>query len=172
MQTRRRTWLARRIVLGLALTALVVPGVAQARVDEGGFGQPNSVAEVSKGAVGGPRMQVTGTDEWTVTSECRGCRRSGETSSFDVGASLTTDLPSGMTREQLNAYLLARDGVEITRTQPRSNTADTLSVPQVVSSPGFDWGDAGIGAGIALGLVLLAGAAFQATRHLGRMQTA
>jgi hypothetical protein len=48
----------------------------------------------------------------------------------------------------------------------------TGSAPQVVSSPGFDWGDAGIGAGAAIGLVLLGGAAFSAARHLGKPQTA
>jgi hypothetical protein len=47
-----------------------------------------------------------------------------------------------------------------------------VATPQLVSSPGFDWGDAGIGAGVALGLVLLGGAAFGATRQLGKAQTA
>jgi hypothetical protein len=46
------------------------------------------------------------------------------------------------------------------------------SGPQVVSSTGFDWRDAGIGAGIALGFVLLGGAAFRVTSHLGKAQTA
>jgi hypothetical protein len=41
-----------------------------------------------------------------------------------------------------------------------------------VSSPGFDWSDAGIGAGLALILVLAGGAALVATRHMGRTQTA
>jgi hypothetical protein len=47
-----------------------------------------------------------------------------------------------------------------------------VSTPHSVSSPGFDWGDAGIGAGIALGLVLLGGAAFRASRLLGKPQSA
>lgn len=184
MRTRRRNWSLKRIVLGLAITALVVPGVANARVDEGGYGQPNSVAEVSKGGIGGPRMQISGTNESTVKSECRGCRRSHENPPFGTGAILPTGLPSGMTREQLNAYLLARDGVEVTRMHPRSTARDydvienrrgapsTISTPQVVSAPGFDWGDAGVGAGIVLGLALLAGAALRTTRHLGKPQTA
>jgi hypothetical protein len=41
-----------------------------------------------------------------------------------------------------------------------------------VSSPGFDWGDAGIGAGLALALVLAGGAAYLGSRQLGRPQTA
>jgi hypothetical protein len=80
--------------------------------------------------------------------------------------------------------LKARDGIEIARLQPRNEVRSgdlienvrleprTVSTPQVVSSPGFDWSDAGVGAGIALALVLAAGAAFIATRHMGRTQTA
>jgi hypothetical protein len=48
----------------------------------------------------------------------------------------------------------------------------TVVTPQLVSSPGFDWGDAGIGAALAIGLVLLGGAAFRLTRHLGEAHTA
>jgi hypothetical protein len=46
------------------------------------------------------------------------------------------------------------------------------SSPQVVSSPGFDWGDAGIGASVAAAVVLLlGGAAAGAVRYLGKAQT-
>jgi hypothetical protein len=55
--------------------------------------------------------------------------------------------------------------IEFVRTQPRS-----IAGPQVVAA-GFDW-DAAIGAGLALGLVLLGWGAALATRHLGRPQTA
>jgi hypothetical protein len=58
------------------------------------------------------------------------------------------------------------DKIEFVRTQPRS-----IGEPQVVSA-GFDWKDAGIGAGLALALVLLGGGAALATRHMGREQTA
>jgi hypothetical protein len=58
------------------------------------------------------------------------------------------------------------DKIEFVRTQPRS-----ISEPQVVSA-GFDWKDAGIGAGLALALVLLGGGAALASRHFGRAQTA
>jgi hypothetical protein len=46
--------------------------------------------------------------------------------------------------------------------------------PQVIAAPstGFDWSDAGIGAGSALGLMLLALGAALATRHSGRKQLA
>ena len=43
-------------------------------------------------------------------------------------------------------------------------------LPQVVAEPstGFDWGDAGIGAGLAFGLMLLTLGAALATRHANR----
>jgi hypothetical protein len=58
------------------------------------------------------------------------------------------------------------DKIEFVRTQPRS-----IGEPQVVAA-GFDWNDAGIGAGLAVGLLLLGWGAAQATRHLGKTQTA
>ena len=58
------------------------------------------------------------------------------------------------------------DKIEFVRTQPRS-----IGEPQVVSA-GFDWSDGAIGAGLALGLVLLGWGAALATRHAGRAQTA
>ena len=58
------------------------------------------------------------------------------------------------------------DKIEFVRTQPRS-----IGEPQVVAA-GFDWKDAGVGAGLALALVLLAGGAALASRHVGRAQTA
>ena len=58
------------------------------------------------------------------------------------------------------------DKIEFVRTQPRS-----IGEPQVVSAS-FDWKDAGIGAGLVLGLVLLGFGAALASRHVGRAQTA
>jgi len=46
------------------------------------------------------------------------------------------------------------------------------AAPAPTSSSGFDWGDAAIGAGLVLLLVLLGGGAALATRHQGREQTA
>lgn len=147
MSFRRRNWFLKRLVLGFAVAGLVVPAAAQARVDEGLKGLPNSIAEISKG------------------------------STAQVG-------PSGLPHAGLNEYLKGRDGIEMARLNPRSTVRNSdlieqvrvspreVSTPQVVSSPGFDWSDAGIGAGFVLGLVLVGGAAFVATRRLGRPQTA
>jgi hypothetical protein len=89
----------------------------------------------------------------------------------------------GMPRAMPNDYALQRgDLIEVVRTQPRNTIqADienvrlaprSVSTPELVSSPGFDWGDGAIGAGFALGLILVGGAGFLATRHLGKPQTA
>ena len=162
MRIRRRNWILKRIVLGFAVAALVVPGTAMARVDEGGAGQPNSVAEVSKGS--GYVPFVT------------------DFPKYEVNVAQTPS--AGVPHAGLNDYLLARDGIEVVRLNPRSNLRNSdmiekvrvapreVSTPQAVASPGFDWGDAGIGAGLAIGLALLAAAALRATRHLGRPQTA
>jgi hypothetical protein len=157
---RKRNWFIKRLVLGFAVAALVVPSAALAAVDEGGAGQPNSTDEIANSAyvpfvTDFPKSEVT--------------------SSVKAG-------DYGMPRAMPNDYALQRgDMIEVARTHDRSVvSADienvrlnprTVSTPQVVSA-GFDWGDAGIGAGILLGLVLVGGAAFYATRQVGKPQTA
>jgi hypothetical protein len=53
-----------------------------------------------------------------------------------------------------------------------TDRAVPVRVVEVGADRGFDWGDAGIGAGVAIGLLLLGGAAVSASRHLGKQQTA
>jgi hypothetical protein len=165
MRKWKRNWMVKRMVLGFAVAALVVPAVAQARVDSG-IGMPNSANQV-KGDVFVPFVTDFPRYEWTSNV-----------------SSVNTATPIGLPSAGLNEYLKARDGIEVARLQPRNEVRSgdlienvrleprTVSTPQVVSSPGFDWSDAGIGAGLALALVLAAGAAFIATRHMGRTQTA
>jgi hypothetical protein len=43
--------------------------------------------------------------------------------------------------------------------------------PTTMSSPDFQWSDAGIGAGVLLGVVALIGAGFFEVRHHGRLGT-
>ena len=110
MRNRRRTWLLRRLVLGLAVAAVAVP-TAQARPDEGG--------------------------------------------------ALSMDRPARGSDYGQFAYR---------RALPQDYGVRTIQVAQ--RPGGFDWGDAGIGAGSALVIVLLAGGASLATRHLNRPATA
>ena len=165
MRKWKRNWMIKRMVLGFAVAALVVPAVAQARVDSG-IGMPNPANQV-KGDVYVPFVTDFPKYEWT-----------SNVSNVSAGT------PVGLPSVGLNDYLKVRDGIEVVRLQPRNEVRSgdlienvrlaprSVSTPQVVSSPGFDWSDAGIGAGLALALVLAGGAAFIATRHMGRTQTA
>jgi hypothetical protein len=146
---RRRNWFIKRIALGLAIAAVAAP-VAQAKMDEGSSVQANG-------------YQAFATD-------------------FPSYANVVDASDYGMPRPTATDYAISRgdlievvrstpngtpsDKIEFVRTQPRS-----IGEPQVVSA-GFDWKDAGIGAGLALALVLLGGGAALASRHVGRAQTA
>jgi hypothetical protein len=171
MRIRRRNWIIKRIALGFAVAALAAPAAAQARVDEGGNGQPNAASEIG------------------VVTTAPGVLKPGDVAVNSNGfIPFVTDFPSlkstvkvdagdyGMPRAMPSDYALQRgDSIEIARTQPRSTlrTSDVIenvrvsprdSGSTVEASPGLDWSDAGIGAGLAI--------AFYGTRHLGRAQTA
>jgi hypothetical protein len=146
---RRRNWFIKRLALGLAIAAVAAP-VAQAKVDEGSSVQANG-------------YQAFATD-------------------FPSYANVVNASDYGMPRPTATDYAISRgdlievvrstpngtpsDKIEFVRTQPRS-----IGEPQLVSA-GFDWKDAGIGAGLALALVLLGAGAALASRHVGRAQTA
>jgi hypothetical protein len=159
MRIWRRKWIIKRIALGFAVAALVAPGSALAKpLDMGTKGQE------SKGS--------------------------------QAYIPFVTDFPSyaavqavnagdyGMPRAMPNDYATQRgDLIEVVRTNPRSTlrTSDVIenvrlsprdSGSTVEASPGFDWSDAGIGAGLAVALLLAGGLGVMATRHLGRTQTA
>jgi hypothetical protein len=144
---RRKNWFIKRIALGLAIAAVAAP-VAQAKVDEGSSVQAN-----------GYQSFVTDFPSSQVNASAYGMPRAmpvdyavNRGDQIEVVRALPSGSPS--------------DKIEFVRTQPRS-----IGEPQVVSA-GFDWKDAGIGAGLALALVLLGGGAALASRHVGRAQTA
>lgn len=155
MRIRKRNWMLKRIVLGFALVALVVPATAVARVDSG-VQQSTAKGDVVRDSSGG----------------------------YGPATSAGAGTPVGVPHAGLNDYLQSRDGVELVRLQPRSTLRDSdfieqvrvspreISGPQAVASPGFNWGDAGIGAAVFAGLALLGAAGLLATRHMGRAQTA
>jgi hypothetical protein len=167
---RRKNWFIKRFALGLAIAAIAAP-VAQARIDEGSSVQASG-------------YQSFATD-FPYQSPSSGVAPQGI-----AYRQFVTDFPSsqvnasdyGMPRAMPVDYAVNRgdqievvralpsgspsDKIEFVRTQPRS-----IGEPQVVSA-GFDWKDAGIGAGLALALVLLGLGAALASRHVGRAQTA
>jgi hypothetical protein len=103
----------------------------------------------------------------------------------------------GMPRAMPHDYALSSgDQIEVVRATPRGTSSDKIEFvraqpretgePQLASRFGqpnattgdelaswnVDWQDAGIGAGLALALLLLGGGAALASRHVGRAQTA
>ena len=190
---RRKNWFIKRIALGLAIAAVVAP-VAQAKVDESTIVQAHTYQPVqAQGyqafATDFPSSQVNASNEVVKAIPYR-WPSSGDALKGIAYRQFVTDFPSsqvnasdyGMPRAMPVDYALNRgdqievvralpsgspsDKIEFVRTQPRS-----IGEPQVVSA-GFDWKDAGIGAGLALALVLLGVGAALASRHVGRAQTA
>ena len=169
---RRRNWVIKRFALGLAIAAIAAP-VAQAKVDEGSSVQASG-------------YQAFVTDFPSSANE-------GSSVQADGYQAFVTDFPSsspnvvaasayGMPRPTPMDYAISRgDLIEVVRSTPNGTSSDkiefvrtqprSIGEPQVVSA-GFDWKDAGIGAGLALALVLLGGGAALASRHVGRAQTA
>jgi hypothetical protein len=179
MRKWKRNWIVKRMVLGFAVAALVVPAAAQARVDEGGLGQPNATSEL------GVKANKAQTDFLAGQVKANAyVPFVTDFPKYESTSNVGAGTPSGLPHAGLNDYLKARDGIEVARLQPRNEVRSgdlienvrleprTVSTPQVVSSPGFDWSDAGIGASLLLGLMLVGGAAVYATRHLGKAQTA
>jgi hypothetical protein len=149
---RRKNWFIRRVALGFAVAAFAVP-VAQAGVDQG--------IGVSSGEANSYQPFVT--DFPSVTPKVV---------TSDYGMPRATPMDYAISRGDLIEVVRSTpsaspsDKIEFVRTQPRA-----VATPELVSA-GIDWKDAGIGAGLALALVLLGGGATLASRHLGRPQTA
>jgi hypothetical protein len=181
---RRRNWLVKRIALGLAIAAVAAP-VAQAKTDEGSSVQANGYqafvtdfpsSQVNASDYGMPRAMPVdyavnrGDQIELVRSQPRSTGDSFVASDYGMPRALPSDyaLASGDQIEVVRALPqgTSSDKIEFVRTQPRS-----IGEPQVVAA-GFDWSDGAIGAGLALGLVLLGWGAALATRHAGRAQTA
>ena len=180
---RRRNWLIKRIALGFAVAAFVAP-VAQARVDESSIVQAHTYQPVqandyrpfvsdfpSSPAVSSPAVKAIAYRQFGLPS-------SPTVNWTDPGIVQT---PSGYQAFVSDFPVSNRDQIELVRAQPRATSSDkiefvrtqprSIGEPLVVSA-GFSWKDAGIGAGLALALVLLGGGAVLATRQVGREQTA
>jgi hypothetical protein len=161
MRIWKRNRMLKRIVLGFALVALVVPaGSAKAVPDAGRTYEP---AQVEIGVqVADPKFGQS-VDEGTVQLA---------DPKYGQFAEHGVQLADPKYRQPgVNAYVPF--ATDFPKYVPTNGVSTPQSTPQVVSSgDGFDWGDAGIGAGILAGLVLLGAAGLLATRHLGKAQTA
>ena len=189
---RRRNWFIKRFALGLAIAAVAAP-VAQAKVDEGSSVQANgyqsfvtdfpssSAVSTSSNQIELVRVEQPRSTPSEVAlaagNQIELVRAQTRVTGSDVVAA-----DYGMPRAMPHDYALSSgDQIEVVRSTPNGTSSDkiefvrsqprSIGEPQVVSA-GFDWKDAGIGAGLALALVLLGFGAALASRHVGRAQTA
>jgi hypothetical protein len=165
---RRRNWFIKRIALGLAIAAFAAP-VAQAKVDEGPAVQSNgfqafvtdfpSYSIVNASDYGMPRAMPS---DYALANRDQLVRADvpGDTvSNIGEPQVVRADVPGDTVSDIGELQVASRFG------QPNATTGDELA------SWNVDWQDAGIGAGLALALLLGGGAAL-ASRHVGRAQTA
>jgi hypothetical protein len=146
-RNRRRNWLIRRIALGLAVAAIAAP-VAQADVGEQAWPgvNPSDYAVTSVKASDDHMLRPSPHDPALAQG--------------DHGSAANANKP-----HRLGGALARED----------SQASWSLIAPLLGdqrSASGFDWGDAGIGAGLGFVLVLLGGGAVLVTRRVGREQTA
>ena len=151
MRNRRRNWLLRRLVLGLAVAAIAAP-TALAGLDEGGTARSDGgTTAVIKGddkvlAVGGGGLLVKGDDKVFAPAP----RSDGVLVKGDDKVIPTVSEPIQVGRPAGRQVPIAATG---------TGTSD------------FNWGDALIGAAAALGLALLAYGAVRSTRGMSRPAT-
>ncbi|HEY7195736.1 MAG TPA: hypothetical protein VH306_00955 [Gaiellaceae bacterium] len=150
MWNRRHRWI-KRFAAGLAFAAIVTPA-AQASVAGEGGGVSGKQFVYHAGYAGGPLAAYGYQQQGTIVRpDDRSSRFVPQTS--DQGVVLRPDdRASRFTPQVPNERLqLRRD--------PGAGSAPTISVPeqpQAVASNDFDWGDAAVGAGVAVGLMLIA----------------
>lgn len=153
MRNWRKRWFLKRMVLGLAVAAVAAP-VAQAVPDEGGgAGQSD------------PVMLPNGT---TLTNEIVRARPMvlpNGTVLYDARAALTNEI----VRAGTPAVVPEPMGSTVRGEFVKSNPLSPVSSGTVVQTgDGFDWGDAGIGAGVLFALMLaLTGASLAVRRGSG-----
>lgn len=166
MRKWRRNRRIRRFVVALALAAVVAPA-AQARVDE--VGASEGVAAVRPDDLAlrpGPTSSV---GQLSVRPDDL-AQRPGPTASVDLVAVRPDDLAL-----RPGTHLQATGGAEYgqfayRRALPQDYGARTVQVAG--KADGFDWSDAGIGAGSLFGALLLVSGAALLTRRVGRQKQA
>jgi hypothetical protein len=139
-RVRRKSGILRRLVLGLAVAAIVAPA-AQARPDEG---------TATQGKAKDPVAVIRGDDKKIVTLD--------DSSGALINGDDKVIVPTG----GVTAVLVHDDKVIV----PAPGTRAVVPVEAVRGPSSFDWGDALVGAGAAFGLMLLLGGAALGTRHV------
>jgi hypothetical protein len=147
---RRKSRILRRLVLGLAVAAIVAPA-AQARPDEG---------TATQGKAQDPVAVIRGDDKKIVTlDDGSGALINGD----DKWVSPTSRSPWVIVATGgITAPPIHDDKVIV----PAPGTRAVVPVEAVRGPSSFDWGDALVGAGASFGLMLLLGGAALGTRHV------
>jgi hypothetical protein len=179
MRNRRRSWFFRRLVLGFAIALVAVP-VAQAYPDEGGAKAQGTFVQGVDDFPGSSELapQANGVAVRGEVKDGIGTSPGGAVivgdDKRDIGARPISGVLVGDDKRNV---ALGRD-YEPTVAAEYNQFAYRRALPQdlgpqaaiqVVSNPsnGFDWGDAGIGAGTVFAVMLLGAGALLATRHVG-----
>jgi hypothetical protein len=104
--------------------------------------------------------------QWHVPKGVHGHANNRGVGSYTEYVPFVTDFP----KYELNTAKVV--GIGGPRMHVIGTSEPSVSSTRIVSSRGFDWGDAAIGATLALGLALLAGSAVRVSRQFGKPQTA
>jgi hypothetical protein len=167
MWNRRHRWL-RRLAAGFAFAGLVVPTAAQADPINFAKDGVNALPSVEYNGYGYQQSPGVPVDQQpfvgsaVVRPDDRAVRISPQ------------PIESTVIRPDDRAVRVSPQPIESTVVRPDDRgvrfTPSGGELPQVVAEPstGFNWSDAGIGAGVALGLMLLALGAVLATRHASK----
>lgn len=175
MRNRRRNWMLKRIALAFAVAAVAAPAAQAVPLEPGAtkadyipfvtdFPSPSVAvqgqSDFNPGAVHMPR--VTPSDyaiyrgDGIELARLQDRVKDANLRSLD-GVENVRAIPDNNVR--------GLDRVENIRTEPRG-----VNEPVLTSSPSsFDWGDAGIGAGLSFVAILLAAAAALSVRQYGRL---
>jgi hypothetical protein len=161
-RVKRKSRILRRLVLGLAVAAIVAPA-AQARPDEG---------TATQGKAKDPGVVIRGDDKKIVTlDDGSGALINGDDKEIVPWAGDSTVLIHGDDKvfAPPSGYYSLADYYRRAYPQDHGDPTAVLAGNDkaIVPAPStFDWGDALVGAGAAFGLMLLLGGAALATRHV------
>lgn len=164
MRKWRRHLRITRPALVFAVAALLVPtaqagiatnpgATASSTTAYAGLPHPGEADYARYGAFAQDKIEL-------VRVEPRNGDRALDSVEFVRAAPRTTAPDIELVRLQPRNTTHALDNIELVRVAPQTGS------PEVAAAPGFDWGDAGIGAGVMAGFALLGLGAAAATRRL------
>jgi hypothetical protein len=158
MRNRIRQRMLRRIVLALAVAAVAAP-TAQAVPLEPGATKADT-QDVVRDSNSFPRGNTA--PHGSTIEQQYGMPRAMPS---DYAANRGDRIEAVRLQDRVSHDVRGLDRVENVRVEPRGLDKPVL----VTDTQSFDWGDAGIGAGLAFAAILLAGAAALSVRQYGRL---